>query len=117
METAARASGTKIVSRRFIDYAHQAGVVHRDLKPENIMVPYKSRSEKTYDLKNSKLMDLGLARSERQRRQQQRPTAERLAIRAERRTARPPALDAPHPPGFRRRVAARTSHPPPDDNR
>jgi serine/threonine protein kinase len=44
--------------------AHAQGIVHRDLKPENIMVPYKSRREKTYDLKNSKLMDLGLARSE-----------------------------------------------------
>ncbi|HYF49639.1 MAG TPA: protein kinase [Planctomycetota bacterium] len=44
--------------------AHSQGIVHRDLKPENIMVPYLSREEKKYDLKASKLMDLGLARSE-----------------------------------------------------
>ena len=45
--------------------AHSQGIVHRDLKPENIMVPYLSRHDKTkYDLKNSKLMDLGLARNE-----------------------------------------------------
>src|ERR1043165_1098928 len=47
-----------------LDAAHQYGIVHRDLKPENIMVPYKSRQHKTFDLKGSKLMDLGLARSE-----------------------------------------------------
>src|SRR5579862_3952421 len=47
-----------------LDAAHQHGIVHRDLKPENIMVPYKSRQNKTFDLKGSKLMDLGLARSE-----------------------------------------------------
>lgn len=44
--------------------AHSQGIVHRDLKPENIMVPYLSRTDKTFDLMHSKLMDLGLARSE-----------------------------------------------------
>ncbi|MFH0940154.1 MAG: serine/threonine-protein kinase, partial [Planctomycetota bacterium] len=47
-----------------LNAAHSQNIVHRDLKPENIMVPYLSRSEKSFDLKNSKLMDLGLARSE-----------------------------------------------------
>ena len=45
--------------------AHNNNIVHRDLKPENIMVPYLSRnSAKQFDLKRSKLMDLGLARNE-----------------------------------------------------
>ena len=45
--------------------AHNNNIVHRDLKPENIMVPYLSRnSAKEFDLRRSKLMDLGLARNE-----------------------------------------------------
>jgi serine/threonine protein kinase len=45
--------------------AHNNNIVHRDLKPENIMVPYLNRnSAKEFDLRRSKLMDLGLARNE-----------------------------------------------------
>ena len=45
--------------------AHANQIVHRDLKPENIMVPYLNRNTTNqFDLKRSKLMDLGLARNE-----------------------------------------------------
>ena len=47
-----------------LDAAHQESVIHRDLKPENIMIPYRSRQQNQLDLKRAKLMDLGLARSE-----------------------------------------------------
>ena len=47
-----------------LDAAHQESVIHRDLKPENIMVPYKLRQQNVLELKRAKLMDLGLARSE-----------------------------------------------------
>ena len=47
-----------------LDAAHQESVIHRDLKPENIMIPYRSRQHDQLDLKRAKLMDLGLARSE-----------------------------------------------------
>ena len=47
-----------------LDAAHQHGIIHRDLKPDNIMLPFKSRQQKTFDIRNAKLMDLGLARSE-----------------------------------------------------
>ena len=47
-----------------LNAAHVQSIVHRDLKPDNIMVPFLSRAAKTYNLKQSKLMDLGLARSE-----------------------------------------------------
>ena len=47
-----------------LDAAHQESVIHRDLKPENIMVPFKLRQQNVLELKKAKLMDLGLARSE-----------------------------------------------------
>ena len=47
-----------------LDAAHQHGIIHRDLKPDNVMLPYKSRQNKTFDIRHAKLMDLGLARSE-----------------------------------------------------
>ncbi len=43
--------------------AHAAGVIHRDIKPENILIP-RDRVSGTFQFKQAKLSDLGLARND-----------------------------------------------------
>ncbi|MCK6475138.1 MAG: serine/threonine protein kinase, partial [Planctomycetes bacterium] len=45
-----------------LEAAHHARIIHRDVKPENILIPFAAGQEP--DFSRSKLMDLGIARSD-----------------------------------------------------